>query len=367
MASASSSFAGSENPLSEGGAWTSGPGAAGDVQKVSGFVRPATTGVNAFARYEAVAFAGDHESEVILQALNSSVFYGPCVRIQSASDPACYLAFNIGTGSIHVQRVDSSLNFSDLQSVTGLSLTAGTVVKLKVAGAVLELFIDGVSQFTVTDFTLTGGQPGLTVFSDTGHGGDDLIESWSATDGIGGDISDQADPSATVTTGQAANGNIVVSAGAAATVTTGQAANVSLSSPAAPAATATTGQPATTAISSPAAAAATTAAGQNAVAAINVPAGAAATVTVGQPANGFLGFGVTAGPSATVTTGQPANIAIRVLAGAASTVTAGQLANGVLGVPSTSRDLVATVTVKVGRTATITVKGRRSATIKETL
>ena len=65
MATASSTFDDSETPLSESLAWTSGPGSAFDVQKVSGDLRLTTLGGgDNMARYEAVTFGSNQYSRI---------------------------------------------------------------------------------------------------------------------------------------------------------------------------------------------------------------------------------------------------------------------------------------------------------------
>lgn len=183
MASATTSFPLTESPISEAGAWTSGPGPAGDFLTNAGFARVSVIDVDSIARYEAVTFASDQEAEVTLQTPGNNVNMGPAVRIQGTTNPACYLCFCIGFTSVQMARVDSSLNFTNLgASFAGLGLTAGSKIKLRVVGSTLTLFIDGSSQGTRTDATLTGGQPGMHGFAETGHVADNLITDWTGAD-----------------------------------------------------------------------------------------------------------------------------------------------------------------------------------------
>lgn len=187
LANARAPFDGTENPVSEGGSWTSGPGDAGDFLKVAGMLRVVVASdMDSLGRYEAVAFSADHESEVITAvAASSGTNLGPAVRLQTPTDPSCYVAFNTDATTIYIIRLDAFVSYHQLlPAVTGLSLPSGTRVRLRAVGSTLTLYVDDLLVATRTDATLTGGLPGVYLWANDDTV--DIISAWRASDVFAG-------------------------------------------------------------------------------------------------------------------------------------------------------------------------------------
>ena len=183
MATASSTFAGSENPLSEGGVWVSGIGASLDVQKSAG-VAIGTSAVDfGCGKYVGAAFGADQFSEVVVSAA-VSVSCGPVVRIQAAS-AACYLMnWDGGTSVIKIFRVTDggSLGFVQLGgNISIVAPQAGDRFRLVARGQQLEAYINGALIGARIDANLATGAPGFFVINTT----------QGFTDWAGGDVDDQ--------------------------------------------------------------------------------------------------------------------------------------------------------------------------------
>jgi len=181
--SRSSTFDGSENPLSEGGNWATGLGTLGSLQKVAGVIRVATLSLDSNARWVGDTWNGDHSSEITLSAVFVSGTYfagGPAVRIQS--DGSCYFFVADSTTVIKVWKyVNTGAVFTQLgANITG-TFAAGDVLRLEVSGSTLTIKQNGNSLGTRTDSTHTGGAAGIFGYSDLAN--QDLFTSW-AGDGV---------------------------------------------------------------------------------------------------------------------------------------------------------------------------------------
>jgi hypothetical protein len=190
----SSSFAGSENPLSESSLWTSGPGAWGDLQKVSGLARAAATSTFSAARANdtapGAAIGADQYSQVTLTTLGAgNPEGGPTCRMASTTDGDCYLIDAVaGDGFYFFRCTDGgTLSFTQLGAKVSVTPVAGDTLKLVVTGTTLESFRNGVSQGTRTDATFASGQPGLWIWAAT-------LANRQQDDWLGGDGSEPSSP-----------------------------------------------------------------------------------------------------------------------------------------------------------------------------
>lgn len=154
-----------ENPLSEGGLWTSGPGALLDMQKVGG-AAGATSGAGwCGARCEAADAGGVNQySQVTFINFEG----GPAVRMQSATSGSCYfLDASTASAIFRLYKITDtgSINFAQLgANITpngGVAPVAGAVLRLEARGTTLEVFQDGISLGTRIDATFSGGNAGI--------------------------------------------------------------------------------------------------------------------------------------------------------------------------------------------------------------
>ena len=169
-----------ETPLSGGGAWITGNGVTQTINLVSStLAQGSTSSDDNFGSVVTPIFANNQQSTI---TLNSTTDTGTAVRVQSATNPACYLALLLSSTSVQIYKQDSSFNSTALGAAfTITAVTAGTTISLSATGTTtttLTLYRNGVSQGTRTDSSspLTGGQPGMFMSSTQS------IDAFSATD-----------------------------------------------------------------------------------------------------------------------------------------------------------------------------------------
>jgi hypothetical protein len=186
-AQASSSFDGSENPLSEGGVWTVGQGNYDDVQKVAGRARAAgilpfrlnsalrntpTIGADQFATCTVFFSGGGPDLD----------YAGPVVRLTVGVDLSCYhgtWAFDSGPNALYIEERDSAGTPTTLS--TGGTPATGDVARLEAEGSTLRLFQNGILRLTATDTTLGSGQPGIFLYA-TADSATIELDDWAGGD-----------------------------------------------------------------------------------------------------------------------------------------------------------------------------------------
>lgn len=184
---ASSTFAANESPISEGGTWTSGPGAYIDIN-TSGGNAAASSAVGGWcaARYAAGANA-DQWSEIVVTAVASTEL-GAMVRMQAGGTCGGYLALLDPTvATIRVYRVDDAgtLSFNLLGSALSTAFPAvNDRYRLEARGSTLYIWHNFRLIGTRTDTTYTSGAPGFAINAST---------SGAITDWNGGSLTDTTD------------------------------------------------------------------------------------------------------------------------------------------------------------------------------
>ena len=203
----STTFPAAENPISEGGKWYGGATDGivfSDVQTVVGkahashLITPGTNdytddlailkpsvaipGANQYAEvtiYRDVAYTppSSHEIQIHLRANVNSA--GPNYL------PTYEVLFPWGGTMGQIVRQDGTLGGFTVLSPTGSGysvLGTGDVVRAKIVGSVITVYVNGVEAMTVTDTVITNGQPGMGFYVTTGAGVDRTkfcISSWS--------------------------------------------------------------------------------------------------------------------------------------------------------------------------------------------
>ena len=163
-------------------AWGNEPIMVGASDKIRG-------GDNAYSgavwKTTADTFADDQESEAYLDDISSSESYaylGVMVRGNNSGGTAGYMAFAHKTDNRdiykHVAGSETRLTSSSN------TWTAGVTYRLKVVGNDLELFIDDVSDETVTDTSVSSGQPGMCAYD--ADNDEVFLDNFAATDDFGG-------------------------------------------------------------------------------------------------------------------------------------------------------------------------------------
>ena len=198
MASASSTFTGTENPLSESSVWDSGPGSWSDVQKgVTAGEVEATTGGSCAASYAtaAVTFNSDQESEVEIsfQAWAAQVVRGgPLVRVQGtgADSGDCYgFLGDDNVPNIRLYRIDDAagaIGYTQLGSSVAETPVATDTLKVSASGSTIKGYRNGTEKISQTDATYTGGQPGFAIQEGSYPSAGLRFTNWSAADLAGG-------------------------------------------------------------------------------------------------------------------------------------------------------------------------------------
>lgn len=141
-----------------------------------------------FQYWSADTFANDQYSEAKVLAISTSV-YIVAVTVRSSSGALTqYSGGFMGSvyGDTH-PRIWKWVSGSrtDLAVNSGVDIAANDVIRLEVSGTGLTLKVNGVSQVTTTDSSVTSGKPGLEAQNSLGNG-TVLIDDWAGGDGQGG-------------------------------------------------------------------------------------------------------------------------------------------------------------------------------------
>lgn len=192
MASASSSFVGTENPLSEGGVWSLPSAVWGNMRKDTG-AAVAAVFTESSMYYSGTTFGADQFSQITLAAIQTGgQLYFHYVNVRMNTTAGTYiLATGLETGPniLQLYVVSNSGTFTQLGSniVTGSNLAAGHIIRLEVVGTTLTVKANQGSGFVElrnqTDSTFSTGQPGIGGWVLDGASNVALISNWS-----GGDI-----------------------------------------------------------------------------------------------------------------------------------------------------------------------------------
>jgi hypothetical protein len=179
LASATSNFDGTENPLSEGGVWTSGGAGLGALQKVSGHIRVGTVTFNCVMAYTGITWKPDQTSTVIRSATSvlTGYYAGAAVRLNVAA----------GNGYVFVARENTDYAIHRVDGATFVLLGAyavtpalGDYISLSVVGPVLTASVNGTAVGQVTDPTYGSGATGMYAFGPAATV--DIFDAWTATD-----------------------------------------------------------------------------------------------------------------------------------------------------------------------------------------
>ena len=158
---ASSSFAGTENPLSENGTWDT-PGSWGPLQKNNGVF---TTGGTGASRLMTPAVGPDQYAEITYdQDPGTESWPGVMTRIQGEGNGSGYLAI-ANSGQVALYRTDDTgtLQFTLLASASAELGTAPRRLRLESQGGTHRVYFNGVLTLTYseTNAVYTAGQPGI--------------------------------------------------------------------------------------------------------------------------------------------------------------------------------------------------------------
>lgn len=191
MASASSSFTGTETPLSEGGAWTAPTSFWNTLRKATG-IGINSTGSDSARRYATVspgvAFAADHFSEIVLNSVPSGgLLYFHYVMARMNTTAGCYLvttAKDVGTNIIQLYAITNAGAFNQIgvDIALGANFAANDVMRLTCVGTTISVQFNGTTVRTVTDSTYASGQPGVGGWAQNSSSNVIFTKSWNAAD-----------------------------------------------------------------------------------------------------------------------------------------------------------------------------------------
>jgi len=185
MASSSDNFnRADENPISDGGNWTPGPGASDNVQVVTNRARLSTVATEGTARRVSPSFAAAQYAQcTVTTRTDTNDYAGPAVRIASTTDADQYfLRPAYLDTTFNIRRID------DTGTLAGTTLGAafGTfavndVLRLDMVGTLLIAKQNGTILATRVDATYSSGQPGFHIWAEDNVNNAE-IDDWSAAD-----------------------------------------------------------------------------------------------------------------------------------------------------------------------------------------
>jgi hypothetical protein len=157
----SSNFAGTENPLLEGGRWDS-PGAWAELRKSDGAF---AVGLNAQGRLVTPAVGANQYAEITYdQNPGASSWVGVATRTQGAGNGSGYLAI-VYAGEVRLYRTDDtgSLSFTLLASATAAIGNPPRRLRLESQGNTHRVYFNGAQLIThnATGTVYASGQPGV--------------------------------------------------------------------------------------------------------------------------------------------------------------------------------------------------------------
>ena len=176
----STSFPASENPISEGGAWINGGTTGldwGNVATISGLAY-GTSLKTKYADPTAVltgTWASDQEAQGTVE-INGSVGGGSHeveLRLRTTITAHSITGYEINANTnssnpyITIVRWDGPLNsWTQLNSVTGITVKNGDVLKATAVGSAVTVYLNGTQVLQATDSTYSTGSPGIGFYDD---------------------------------------------------------------------------------------------------------------------------------------------------------------------------------------------------------
>jgi hypothetical protein len=156
---ASSSFTGIENPLSENGMW----GATGSWSTLLKNNGAYTTALTSGARLVTPVVSADQFSQITFdQDPGASAWPAVMTRVQGATNGSGYLAIAYNSEVILYRTDDNGgLNFTWLAAADASLGTAPRTLRLESQGSTHRVYFNGTLLITYTDTTYTTGQPGI--------------------------------------------------------------------------------------------------------------------------------------------------------------------------------------------------------------
>lgn len=160
-------FTTTENPLSDGGLFSTMTTYGNLKVPSSGVCEPASTSQNANETYTGACPPGDtggtwpadQYAEVTVKSINGSGFFGPGVRMNAAGTSGYIAAIQGGSGGT-VYKITGSASYSSIGTFAATSAN-NDLWRMTIVGTTITITQNGVSKFSGTDATYASGTPGL--------------------------------------------------------------------------------------------------------------------------------------------------------------------------------------------------------------
>lgn len=187
MASASDNFNRTENPLSDGGAWTTGVYNSNNLKTDGSHCVGAVGGDYNFGYRNSPSIGVDQFSEAYCNVTANSEFF-ICARVSgSGGTLKAYLAYVKRTSEFNVFKYDGGFSSLQTNSRTNAAGTYRIEVTTSGGNSTIKLLFNG-SQIN-SDYTestsIASGQPGVAMLG-TGAGEGDYLDDWQGGDLGGG-------------------------------------------------------------------------------------------------------------------------------------------------------------------------------------
>lgn len=194
MASASSSFVGTEGPpLSEGGVWGTLSAYWQSMRKANGAgVNSSLLGNDCAARYIGVTFIADQFSQITLASVpTGGQLYFHYVMVRMNTTAGCYLlttAADVANNIIQLYSISNAGGYTQIGTniTTPANFAANDVMRLEAIGTTLNVVWNGSILRTTTNTTFASGQPAIGGWAQNGVSDVLFIKDWSAADIVAG-------------------------------------------------------------------------------------------------------------------------------------------------------------------------------------
>jgi hypothetical protein len=168
-----------ENPLSDGGNWTTVTG--WSALQVASNVCEGTANGNCGAYWSGRSWSNDQYSEVTVgSTFGTGGFISPCVRMSGGNGYGYFIQG--GLGSPRTVFCDKVVNGSGVAlgtATTTVTPQIGDVFRLQVSGTTINFYQNGVLKLSQTDSTYSSGAPGLHVEGGAGGNSNAQCTLWS--------------------------------------------------------------------------------------------------------------------------------------------------------------------------------------------
>lgn len=166
MATASSSFTGTESPLSEGGVW-SGTSAWWQAMRKANGAGVVILANDSAMRYTGTTFTADQFSEITVASIpTGGQLYYNYVFVRMNATAGCYLlttANDVGANILQLWRLSDAGAYTQIGTdiTANTNIAANDVLRIQIVGTSITCKQNGATVRTATDSTFSTGQPAM--------------------------------------------------------------------------------------------------------------------------------------------------------------------------------------------------------------